>query len=196
MTSRFGGDFTGFAASAITTVVAHLGFYPRSRDKFSFETQQARVSSVKHLGFAFRKEAQGNHLTCCLRHGPKPRHERQQEPREAYLEAEQLLSLSPPGFTPPSVQHHPRSSSSGHGRVRHPVYHRAGHGALIRPSGPAILPAVVQRFERACRSGETSLLSASAPGQKRRLIRSPSMKTTRVTSEDPVDTFTIKHHNA
>lgn len=138
----------------------------------------------------------GNGLTCFRRHGAKPRDEPQQEPREAELEAEQLLSLSAPGFTPPPVQQHPRSSSSGHGRVRHPAYHRAGHGAPIRPSGPAVPPVVVQRWERARRSGGTSRVGASAPGQKRRASRSPSRRTTRVTSEDPADTFRIKHHNA
>lgn len=150
-------------------VITHLAFHPRFGDlllltSFHFK-HKYRVS---HLGFTFHKEVEGNHLTCFLRHGPKPRDEPQQEPREAYLEAEQLLSLSPPGFTPPSVQHHLRSYSSSHCRVWHSIYHRAGHIALVRPSGPAVPPVVVQRFERAKqarRSEETSLVGASVPGQ-------------------------------
>lgn len=135
------------------------------------------------MGFPCHGEATGDQLTCFLRHGPKPRYEPQQDSREAHLEAEQLLSLSPPSFTPPSVQHHSRFPSSGHGRVWHPVYHHAGHGALVRPSRPAGPPVVVQRFERERgASGETSLVGASAPGPKSGLIRSPWMKTREVTS--------------
>lgn len=131
-------------------LITHLAFHPRFRDvllqtSFHFKHNKHKYR-VSHLGFTFHKEVEGNHLTCFLRHGPEPRDEPQQEPREAYLEAEQLLSLSPPGFTPPSVQHHPRSSSCGHGRVWHPIYHCAGHGALVRPSGPAVPPVVLQRF--------------------------------------------------
>lgn len=190
----------GLPHQATLPVITHLASPPRFRDvllqtSFHFKHNKHKCR-VSHLGFTFHKEVEGNRLTCFLRHGPKPRDEPQQEPREAYLEAEQLLSLSPPGFTAPSVQHHPRSSSSGHDRVWHPIYHRAGHGALVRPSGPAVPPVVVQRFESAKQARRSWETSASAPGQKLWLIRRTSMKITRVTSEYPVDKFRIKHNNA
>lgn len=143
--------FTGFAASTfLPSLVPH--FNPRFNTQVFIHTSSTSIVEA----ISFHTEPGGNHLTCFLRGGPKPRDEPQQEAGEADLEAEQLLSLSPPGFTPPPVQHHSRSSSSGHGRVGHPLYHRAGHGALVGPSGPAAPPVVVvvQGSERANASGE------------------------------------------
>ena len=90
-------------------------------------------------------------LTCFPCHGLEPHDEPQQCPREAHLDGEQLLSLSPPGFAPPSVQHH----SSSDGRLRHPFNHHAGHGAPL--SGRAFRRnprVVVQRYEELKRAEE------------------------------------------
>lgn len=142
-------------------------FHPRSRDGLLQATFYLKYNTLTWckslLGSTFHEEAKGNQLTCFQGHGPKPRHEPQQDPREAHLEAEQLLSLSAPCFTPPSVQHHPRSSSSGHGRVWHPIYHHAGHGARVGPSRPAGPPVEVQRFKR---EGERS----ERAGAERRVL--------------------------
>lgn len=88
-------------------------------------------------------------LTCSLCRGLEHNDEPQQHPREAHLDGEQLLSLSPPGFAPPPAEHH----SSSDGRLRHPFNHHAGHSALLEASVPAEPPLVVHRYEEVKRAG-------------------------------------------
>lgn len=164
--------------------ITRPAFHPRFNTQVFIHTSSTSIVEA----ISIHTEPEGNHLTCFLRGGPKPSDEPQQEASEADLEAEQLLSLSPPGFTPPPVQHHSRSSSSGHGPVGHPLYHRAGHGALVGPSGPAARPVVVvQGSERAKRAEKRS----DEPGERfcsrtgATTEPETSVKTPTVTSQHP-----------
>lgn len=104
---------------------------------------------VIHVGWQLIKDTFKLPLTCFLCHRLDPHEEPQQYPRKAHLDGDQLLSLSPSGFAPTPAKH----PSSSDGRLRHPVNHHAGHGALLASRVLMEPPLVAQRYDKLKRSG-------------------------------------------
>lgn len=103
-------------------------------------------------------------LTCSLDHRAKPHDQPEQHAGEAHLDAVQLRALPPPAFAPPPGQH---LSSSG-GRLRHPLYHHAGHGTPLsgeRSGGTP--PVVVPKVGEAEAEGEGRGEGAEVTGRER-----------------------------
>ncbi len=158
------------------------------RNTNSAWTLSSQKKHVIHVGWQWKTETFKLPLTCFLCHRLEPYDEPQQYPRKAHLDGEQLLSLSPPGFAPSSVQHH----SSSDGGLRHPCNHHAGHGTLLSASVPVEPPVVVQKYEKLKRGGRDremcSMGTEVTRREKRWLVKSNRV----LKLKRPVANFKIK----